>query len=62
MAYTAPGLLALDGTKLSQGGRRIFAQELDGLIGSALNYMLVYVRERNNFRLTPGKLWDEMQS
>lgn len=56
MAYAASGLLALDGTQLSQGGRRIFAQELEGLIGSALNYMLVYVRDRSNFRLAPGKL------
>ncbi|KAK4829284.1 hypothetical protein QYF61_002676 [Mycteria americana] len=37
MAYTAPGLLASDGIHLSQRGKRIFAQELAGLIDRALN-------------------------
>jgi len=36
MAYTAPGLLASDGIRLSQRGKRVFAQELAGLIGRAL--------------------------
>ena len=37
MAYTAPGLLALDGIHLSQRGKRVFAHELAGLIDRALN-------------------------
>jgi len=37
MAYTAPALLASNG--ISQRGKRIFAQELAGLIGRALNEM-----------------------
>jgi len=37
MAYTAPGLLASNGSHLSQRGKRVFAQELAGLIDSALN-------------------------
>ena len=39
MAYTAPGLLALDGIHPSQRGKRVFAQELVGLIDRALNQM-----------------------
>jgi len=39
LAYTAPGLLTLDGIHLSQRGKRIFAQELAGLIGRVLNEM-----------------------
>ena len=35
--YTTPGLLATDGVHLSQRGKRIFAQELAGLIEKALN-------------------------
>jgi len=35
MAYTAPGLLASDRIRLSQRGKRVFAQELAGLIGRA---------------------------
>ena len=37
--YTTPGLLATDGVHLSQRGKRIFAQELAGLIERALNYI-----------------------
>jgi len=37
MAYTALGWLASDGINLSQKGKRIFAQELVGVIGRALN-------------------------
>ncbi|GAB0208697.1 hypothetical protein GRJ2_003335400 [Grus japonensis] len=36
-AYTAPGLMTSDGIHLSQRGKRIFAQELAGLIDRALN-------------------------
>ncbi|GAB0204581.1 hypothetical protein GRJ2_002923700 [Grus japonensis] len=36
-AYTAPGLMNPDGIHLSQRGKRIFAQELVGLIDRALN-------------------------
>ncbi|GAB0203701.1 cAMP-dependent protein kinase inhibitor alpha [Grus japonensis] len=36
-AYTAPGLMNPDGIHLSQRGKRIFAQELAGLINRALN-------------------------
>ncbi|GAB0209002.1 hypothetical protein GRJ2_003365900 [Grus japonensis] len=36
-AYTAPGLMNPDGIHLSQRGKRIFAQELGGLIDRALN-------------------------
>ncbi|GAB0192604.1 hypothetical protein GRJ2_001725700 [Grus japonensis] len=36
-AYTAPGLMNPDGIHLSQKGKRIFAQELAGLIDRALN-------------------------
>ncbi|GAB0209138.1 hypothetical protein GRJ2_003379500 [Grus japonensis] len=36
-AYTAPGLMNPDGIHLSQRGKRIFAQELAGLIDRALN-------------------------
>jgi len=39
MAYMAPGLLASDGIHLSQKGKRVFAQELAGLIDRALNQM-----------------------
>jgi len=39
MAYTASGLLASNGSHLSQSGKRAFAQGLVGLIGRALNYM-----------------------
>jgi len=35
--YTAPSLLAPNGDQLSQRGKRIFAQELAGLIHRALN-------------------------
>jgi len=35
--YTAPSLLASNGNQLSQRGKRIFAQELAGLIDRALN-------------------------
>ena len=35
--YTAPSLLASNGNQLSQTGKRIFAQELAGLIDRALN-------------------------
>ena len=35
--YMAPGLLATDGVHLSQRGKRIFAQELAGLVEGALN-------------------------
>ena len=35
----APGLLASDGIHLSQKGKRVFAQELAGLIDRALNQM-----------------------
>ncbi|GAB0179160.1 hypothetical protein GRJ2_000381300 [Grus japonensis] len=37
MAYMAPGLMNPDGIHLSQRGKRIFAQELAGLIDRALN-------------------------
>jgi len=37
MAHTAPSLLASNGSQLSQRGKRIFAQELAGLIDRALN-------------------------
>jgi len=37
VAYMAPGLLASNVSHLSQRGKRIFAQELAGLIGRALN-------------------------
>ena len=37
LVYTTPGLLATDGVHLSQRGKRIFAQELAGLIERALN-------------------------
>ncbi|GAB0179489.1 hypothetical protein GRJ2_000414200 [Grus japonensis] len=37
VAYTAPGLMNPDGIHLSQRGKRIFAQELAGLINRALN-------------------------
>jgi len=36
MAYTAPGLLTLDGIHLSQRGKRVFVQELVELFGRAL--------------------------
>ncbi|GAB0179972.1 hypothetical protein GRJ2_000462500 [Grus japonensis] len=36
-AYMAPGLMNPDGIHLSQRGKRIFAQELAGLINRALN-------------------------
>jgi len=39
MAYSAPGLLASDGLHLSQRGKRVFTQELAGLIDRALNWM-----------------------
>jgi len=35
--YTAPSLLESNGNQLSQRGKRIFAQELAGLIDRALN-------------------------
>jgi len=35
--YTAPGLLATGGTRLSQRGKRILGHELAGLIERALN-------------------------
>nr|XP_010304339.1 PREDICTED: suppression of tumorigenicity 5 protein-like [Balearica regulorum gibbericeps] len=36
-AYMAPGLMSADGIHLSQRGKRIFVQELAGLIDGALN-------------------------
>ena len=36
-AYSAPGLMAADGSHLSQRGKQILAQELAGLIERALN-------------------------
>jgi len=35
--YSAPGLLSVNGTHLSQRGKQILAQELAGLIKRALN-------------------------
>jgi len=37
MTYTAPSLMGSNGNQLSQRGKRIFAQELAGLIDRALN-------------------------
>jgi len=37
MACAAPGLLALNDSHLSQRGKRVFLQELVGLIDRALN-------------------------
>lgn len=59
MTYAAPDLLALNGAQLCQGGRTIFAQELEGLIGSALNYVSLCEGEEK-IRLAPGRLWNEM--
>jgi len=35
--YLAPGLMAVDGSHLSQRGKQTLAQELAGLIGRTLN-------------------------
>jgi len=37
LAFLTTGLLAPDGIHLSQRGKRVFAQELAGLIDRALN-------------------------
>jgi len=37
MVYSAPGLMAVDGSHLSQRGKWILAQELAGLVERALN-------------------------
>lgn len=39
LVYTTSGLLVIDGIHLSQRGKRIFTQELTGLIKRALNYL-----------------------
>lgn len=36
--YTMPGLLTADGMHLSQRGKRVFAQELEGLTDRTLNW------------------------
>lgn len=37
--YMTPGLLVTDGVRLSQSGKRIFSQELEGLSERALDYI-----------------------
>ncbi|RMC20286.1 hypothetical protein DUI87_01133 [Hirundo rustica rustica] len=57
MGYAALDMLTSDRTHLSQRRRRVFAQELVGLIGRAFK---LDVRGKGNYiRFVPVKLWDE---